>query len=100
MTTAADRSDERETAVTVHYWAARAGRGGRRERGDRRRRAADASPSSYAAWSPRTPAPTSSGWSASARCWSATSRSRTQDPGTVVVRPGDVVELLPPFAGG
>ena len=25
---------------------------------------------------------------------------RTQDPATVVVRPGDVVELLPPFAGG
>src|SRR6478752_5502709 len=25
---------------------------------------------------------------------------RTQDPGSVVVRPGDVVELLPPFAGG
>jgi molybdopterin synthase sulfur carrier subunit len=25
---------------------------------------------------------------------------RTQDPGTVVVRPGAVVELLPPFAGG
>ena len=25
---------------------------------------------------------------------------RTQDPHSVVVRPGDVVELLPPFAGG
>ena len=25
---------------------------------------------------------------------------RTQDPEAVVVRPGDVVELLPPFAGG
>jgi len=25
---------------------------------------------------------------------------RTQDPDAVVVRPGDVVELLPPFAGG
>ena len=25
---------------------------------------------------------------------------RTQDPDSVVVRPGDVVELLPPFAGG
>ena len=25
---------------------------------------------------------------------------RTQDPAAVVVRPGDVVELLPPFAGG
>ena len=25
---------------------------------------------------------------------------RTQDPESVVVRPGDVVELLPPFAGG
>ena len=25
---------------------------------------------------------------------------RTQDPSSVVVRPGDVVELLPPFAGG
>jgi molybdopterin converting factor small subunit len=25
---------------------------------------------------------------------------RTQDPASVVVRPGDVVELLPPFAGG
>lgn len=25
---------------------------------------------------------------------------RSQDPAAVVVRPGDVVELLPPFAGG
>ena len=25
---------------------------------------------------------------------------RSQDPAEVVVRPGDVVELLPPFAGG
>ena len=25
---------------------------------------------------------------------------RSQDPDSVVVRPGDVVELLPPFAGG
>jgi hypothetical protein len=25
---------------------------------------------------------------------------RSQDPGTVVVAPGEVVELLPPFAGG
>jgi molybdopterin synthase sulfur carrier subunit len=25
---------------------------------------------------------------------------RTQDPAAVVVRPGEVVELLPPFAGG
>ena len=25
---------------------------------------------------------------------------RTQNPESVVVRPGDVVELLPPFAGG
>ena len=25
---------------------------------------------------------------------------RSQDPGSVVVRPGEVVELLPPFAGG
>ena len=25
---------------------------------------------------------------------------RSQDPAQVVVRPGDVVELLPPFAGG
>ena len=25
---------------------------------------------------------------------------RTQDPAGVVVRPGEVVELLPPFAGG
>ena len=25
---------------------------------------------------------------------------RSQDPASVVVRPGDVVELLPPFAGG
>ena len=25
---------------------------------------------------------------------------RSQDPATVVVRPGTVVELLPPFAGG
>ena len=25
---------------------------------------------------------------------------RSQDPGAVVVRPGSVVELLPPFAGG
>ncbi|MCW2736193.1 MoaD/ThiS family protein [Nocardioides sp.] len=25
---------------------------------------------------------------------------RSQDPATVIVTPGDVVELLPPFAGG
>lgn len=99
MTTGADRTHERETAVTVHYWAAA-------------RAAAGVASEEFAVDGPLTLAEL-------VRRVVAAHPGRevervvgvcsvlvgdqpvgTQDPGAVVVHPGDVVELLPPFAGG
>jgi sulfur-carrier protein len=99
MSTTADRSDERETAVTVHYWAAA-------------RAAAGAASEEIAVPGPVTLADLVRRVVAA---HPGTDLERvvgvcsvlvgdqpvgTRDPAAVEVRPGDVVELLPPFAGG
>jgi molybdopterin converting factor small subunit len=99
MTSAADRTHERETHVTVHYWAAaRAAAGVASEQfpvdapltlADLVRRVVDAHPGSDVE-------------RVVGVCSVLVGEQPvgSQDPGSVVVHPGDVVELLPPFAGG
>jgi molybdopterin converting factor small subunit len=99
MTTEADRSHESETAVTVHYWAAA-------------RAAAGVASEAIAVDGPVTLAelvrrvvaahPGSDLERVVGVCSVLVGDQPVgkRDPDTVEVRPGDVVELLPPFAGG
>ena len=99
MTTAADRSDERETAVTVHYWAA-----ARAAAGVASEEIAVAGPVTLADLVRRVVAahPGTDLERVVGVCSVLVGDQPvgTRDPAAVEVRPGDVVELLPPFAGG
>lgn len=99
MNTGVDRSHERETAVTVHYWAAA-------------RAAVGVASEQIPVEGPVTLAEVVR-FVVAAHPGSDVERVvgvcsvlvgdqpvRSQDPDSVVVQPGDVVELLPPFAGG
>jgi molybdopterin synthase sulfur carrier subunit len=99
MDTGVDRSHERETAVTVHYWAAaRAAVGVASEQipGD--------GPVTLAEVVRRVVAahPGSDVERVVGVCSVLVGEQPvgSRDPGAVLVQPGDVVELLPPFAGG
>jgi molybdopterin converting factor small subunit len=99
MTSGADRTDERETAVTVHYWAAA-------------RAAAGVASEEFAVDGPVTLAdlvrrvvaahPGSDLERVVGVCSVLVGDQPvgSRDPGSGMVQPGDVVELLPPFAGG
>ena len=99
MSTSTDAERSRETAITVRYWAgARAAAGtaedvleatGELSLADVVARVLERHPGEQMA---RTVGVCS--------VLLGDQPVRTQDPATVVVRPGDVVELLPPFAGG
>lgn len=99
METGAEVTDVRETAVTVHYWAgARAAAGVASEEfpvdgpvtlADLVRRVVAAHPGSDLE---RVVGVCS--------VLVGDQPVGTRDPGDVVVEPGEVVELLPPFAGG
>ena len=99
MTTAADRSDERETAVTVHYWAA-----ARAAAGVASEEIAVPGPVTLAELVRRVVAahPGTDLERVVGVCSVLVGDQPvgTRDPAAVEVRPGDVVELLPPFAGG
>ncbi|MCY4726582.1 MoaD/ThiS family protein [Nocardioides sp. STR2] len=99
MSTSTDAERSRETAITVRYWAgARAAAGtaedvleatGELTLADVVARVLERHPGEQMA---RTVGVCS--------VLLGDQPVRTQDPDAVVVRPGDVVELLPPFAGG
>jgi sulfur-carrier protein len=99
MTTGADRTELRETAVTVHYWAGA-------------RAAAGVASEDFPVDGPLTladlvrrvvaahPGPDLERVVGACSVLVGDQPVGTRDPESVVVRPGEVVELLPPFAGG
>jgi sulfur-carrier protein len=99
MTTGADRTEQRETAVTVHYWAGA-------------RAAAGVASEDFPVDGPLTladlvrrvvaahPGPDLERVVGACSVLVGDQPVGTRDPESVVVRPGQVVELLPPFAGG
>jgi molybdopterin converting factor small subunit len=99
MDSRVDRSDQRETAVTVHYWAA-----ARAAAGVASEEIPVDGPVSVAEVVRRVVAahPGSDVERVVGVCSVLVGEQPvgSRDPGTVMVRPGDVVELLPPFAGG
>ena len=99
MTSAGDRSDVHETAVTVHYWAA-----ARAAAGVASEQVAVDGPLTLAELVRRVVAahPGSDLERVVGVCSVLVGDQPvgTRDPGDVVVEPGAVVELLPPFAGG
>ena len=99
MNTGVDRSHERETAVTVHYWAA-----ARAAVGVASEQIPVDGPVTLAEVVRRVVAahPGSDVERVVGVCSVLVGDQpvRSRDPESVVVQPGDVVELLPPFAGG
>jgi sulfur-carrier protein len=99
MTSAVDRSDEHETDVTGHDWAA-----ARAAAGVASEQVAVDGPVTLAELVRRVVAahPGTDLERVVGVCSVLVGDQPvgTRDPGTVEVRPGDVVELLPPFAGG
>ena len=102
MSHASDAERSRETAVTVRYWAGARAAAGTAE--DVLETDATGGPLSLADVLDRVlelhPGEQMARTVGVCSVLLGDQPVRTQDPAAVVVRPGEVVELLPPFAGG